>query len=275
MAQSGAMPGIAVRDSADLPMIMKKIRACAFESQDITISQLAIWKRKMKSTKFIQSSEAVEYFRRAKSSEELRLIRKSERITIELLRRIPSVLKPGISERALAWKIEMWARELGAEAMSFDPIVAFGTHTSRPHHQPTTKKLTKGMIVQIDIGVKYRGYCSDRSVVFFTGPIPQDQERAYKAVREAKATAKKAAKRGVSVRKLDRIAREVLKKYDLEEFFTHSLGHGVGLDIHEGVSLSVRAPNEKLQKGEVITIEPGVYFPAKFGIRLEDMVIVK
>ena len=100
------------------------------------------------------------------------------------------------------------------------------------------------------------------------------QKKIYDAVSDAKDTAKKAAKKGASVRELDRIAREVLAEYGLEKYFTHSLGHGVGLDIHEGVSLSVRAPDDRLLSGEVITIEPGVYIPGKFGMRLEDMVIV-
>lgn len=130
-------------------------------------------------------------------------------------------------------------------------------------------------MVQIDIGVKVRGYCSDRSAVYFTAPMTAQQKKIYDAVSDAKDTAKRAAKKGASVRELDRIAREVLAEYGLEKYFTHSLGHGVGLDIHEGVSLSARAPDDRLLSGEVITIEPGVYIPGKFGMRLEDMVIVQ
>lgn len=168
----------------------------------------------------------------------------------------------------------MWAHELGAEGMAFPSIVAFGKNSSRPHHHPTSQKLKKGDLVQIDIGAKYNNYCSDRSVVFFTKKPTPVQQKAFSAVYEAKEKAKRAVKKGASTQTLDRIARDVLKKYGMEDAFTHSLGHGVGLDIHEGVTLSSRAPDKKLLKGEVITIEPGVYFEGKFGIRLEDMVIV-
>ena len=274
MAEENRLPGVSVRDIAGLEKAMTTVRICGFESAHVTVESLQRWKKKFKNTKFVQVRGAVECFRRSKDKEELLLIGRSARITAELLRRIPASLRAGITERALAWKIEQWARELGAESMSFDPIVAFGAHTSRPHHRPTTKRLQRGHIVQIDIGVKYRGYCSDRSCVYFTGKISAEYKRAYQAVREAKDTAKRAVKAGMSTRALDRIARDVLKKYDMEKYFTHSLGHGVGLEIHEGVSLSAKAPDVKLLKNEVITIEPGVYVPGKFGMRVEDMVFV-
>lgn len=273
-AMSQVFDTVIVRDVADLASFMKKLPLCGFEEEQVTVARFKRWKKSFPETKFVGMKDIVEEFRRSKDDDELKNIRRAEKITVELLRRIPASLKKGITEIQLAWKIEQWARELGAEGMSFESIIAFGAHTSRPHHHPTNKKLTKDTIVQIDIGVKYKGYCSDRSAVFFTGPIPKDQKLAYQAVQEAKDAAKKFARRGVTVRKLDQVARDVLKKYKLEEYFTHSLGHGVGLDIHEGVSLSQRANDQKLQKGEVITIEPGVYFPGKFGIRLEDMVIV-
>jgi Xaa-Pro aminopeptidase len=273
-AAEDAFDDVEVRDIGELAKIMKKIPVCFYEEDTLTVARLRRWKAQWKETAFKRSSGIVEHYRRSKDETELMQMRRAEKITHELLRRIPTVLKTGLTETALAWKIEQWARELGAERMSFESIVGFGTHTSRPHHHPTSRKLGKNMIIQIDIGVVVQGYCSDRSAVYFTGPIPPDQERAYKAVFEAKEAAKEAVKAGVSTRTLDAIARKVLAGYGMEEAFTHSLGHGVGMDIHEGVSLSVRSCDDKLLKGEVITIEPGVYFPGKFGIRLEDMVTV-
>ncbi len=255
--------------------LLQKIPHCGIESEDVTIARLARWKRKFKSTKFVQTDDIVEEFRRSKDSTELKKMNRAHRITKEILRRIPASLRGGIREDQLAWKIETWARELGAEGMAFPSIVAFGQNTSRPHHIPTNRKLVKGDIVQIDIGAKYQGYCSDRSDVFFTGKPTLEQKKAYVAVFEAKEKAKAAVKVGASTKKLDSIAREVLKKYKLDQYFIHSLGHGVGLDIHEGARLSSHAGDQKLLKNEVITIEPGVYFPGKFGIRLEDMVVVE
>lgn len=272
-AAEGVFEDVDTRDIDDLPKVMKKIPLCAYEEEQVTVARLRRWKKVWTESKLVPSSGIVEWHRRSKSDPELKHIRRAEKITRELLRRIPSALKVGVTEIGLAWTIEQWARELGAERMSFDSIVAFGTHTSRPHHHPTVKKLTKNTIVQIDIGVVVRGYCSDRSAVYFTGPIPAQQERAYKAVLEAKDAAKKICKAGVATKDVDEAARKVLRSYGMEEAFTHSLGHGVGLDIHEGIGLSPRS-KEVLLENEVVTIEPGVYFPGTFGIRLEDMVIV-
>jgi Xaa-Pro aminopeptidase len=273
-ASQSAYKDIIVAGIEKMPDFMGKLRMCGFESTNVTISRLARWKRKFKSTKFVQSEGIVEAFRRSKSPDELRLMRRAHRITEELLRRIPSALRVGITELDLVWKIDSWARELGAEEMAFPSIVGFGSHTSRPHHVPSRRTLKKGDIVQIDIGAKYHGYCSDRSAVFFTTKPTKMQERAYQAVLEAKEKAKKAVRAGASTKKIDAIARQALRRYDLERYFIHSLGHGVGLEIHEGIGLSPHS-DFKLLKNEVITIEPGVYFPGKFGIRLEDMVTVK
>lgn len=272
-AIEGVFKGVDVRDVAEAEKMMSKVPLCSYEEEQVTVARLRRWKTLWKNTTLVRSSDIVEAYRRSKDDEELKCIRRADKITNELLRRIPTVLKTGLSELALAWKIEQWARELGAERMSFDSIVAFGAHTSRPHHHPTPKKLTKNTIIQIDIGVVYKDYCSDRSAVFFTGPIPPEQERAYRAVSEAKDAAKKVIQAGVAARTVDLAARAVLKSYGMENAFTHSLGHGVGLEVHEGISLSTRGEG-LLVPGEVVAVEPGVYFPGKFGIRLEDMVIV-
>lgn len=191
-----------------------------------------------------------------------------------MMDRIPSVLKGSITEKQLAEKLRQWAVELGADGLSFDPIVAFGTNSSSPHHHPSSRKLSKGHVVQIDIGARVNGYCADQSCVFFTAKKTPLQKRVFAAVSEAKSASINAIKVGVTNHKLDQIARDILKEENLEQYFTHSLGHGVGLDIHEGVSLSLKAKKTKLLKGEIITIEPGVYIPEKFGMRLEEEIIV-
>jgi Xaa-Pro aminopeptidase len=259
----------------ELETAMKKVRRCGFEENYVSVARFKRGKKLFSSTSFIGVRGSVEFFRRSKDEAELKKILRAHAITEELLRRIPSSLRVNISERALAWKIETWARELGADGMSFATIVAFGKHTSRPHHRPTDKKLKKGDIVQIDLGATYKGYCSDRSVVLFTAHPTVEQQRIYDALMEAKNTAIDAVKIGASTRELDRIARNVLKRHKLDQYFTHSLGHGVGIDIHEGVTLSQRGADDHLMEYEVITIEPGVYIPGKFGMRLEDMMIVE
>lgn len=267
--------GCTVRSLDDLARALSKIPLCGCEAETVTLAQRDRWRRSFDSTKFLPRQGVIPTLRRAKHPDELTLFRRAQRITRDLLKRIPDALRTGVTECSLAWKLQMWAQELHADHMAFDPIVAFGEHTSRPHHHPTTRALKKGDIVQIDAGARFGGYCADQSAVFFTGKKTQEQERALAAVSEAKRAAEREVCVGASTHVLDRIARSVLRKYGLEDAFVHSLGHGVGLEIHEGVTLSEKRPEEKLLQSEIVTIEPGVYFPGKFGIRLEDEIIVQ
>jgi Xaa-Pro aminopeptidase len=274
-AAKNVRKGIAVQPCKQLQNSLAKVQSCGCESDVVTLAQLGRWKRKFKNTKFVQKEGIIEEFRRTKEPAELRKFRRAQSMTQQVLRKVPRELKEGISEKQLARKLRDFAEKLGADSLSFDPIVAFGTHTSRPHHHPTDRKLQKGHLVQIDMGARYKGYCADQSAVFFTGPKTSKQERAYRAVTEAKSAATALVRDGVSTHDLDSAARAVLREYGYEKSFMHSLGHGVGLDIHEGVTLSVRAPELFLRKGEIVTIEPGVYFEGQFGIRLEDELIVQ
>lgn len=273
-AAKTALPGVTVVPVADLEAALRKIRVCAFEASDITVDRFSNWKRKFKSTKFVQTTGVIEEFRRTKDADELRKFRRAQRITRELLARVPSLLRRPITEHAVAWKLREWAEELGADAMSFEPIVAFGTHTSRPHHRPTHRVLQKGHVVQVDCGAMYDGYCADQSAVYFTDRMTPLQKKVHLAVSQAFDAAMERTRPGASSRDLDRLARDVLKSHGLDEYFLHSLGHGVGLEVHEGLNISSKAPDKKLLKNEIVTIEPGVYLPGKFGMRLETEVIV-
>ncbi len=270
-----SLPDMQVRDVRELPEVMKDVRRCAFEADDVTVLRREVWGKRFPKTRFTSSTDVIEEFRRQKDDDELRNLRRAHRMTKELLRRVPSMLRGRVTEEELARQLLIWALELGAEGLSFDPIVGFGTHTSIPHHRPTSRGLQKGHLVQIDVGVKYRGYCADMSEVYFTVPPTKTEKQVYRALCVAQGKAMDAVKAGASTRELDRIARGVLKKAGIEQYFTHSLGHGVGLEIHEGVSISERAPDARLLRNEVITIEPGAYFPGKFGMRVEDMVYVE
>lgn len=274
VATKTAYPFVVVKPAEALTKSLSSYETCGCESSTVTLAQYGMWKRKFKNTKFVQKEGIIEEFRRSKATDELQKFRRAQHITQEIIRRVPRVLKEGESESAIAEKLRSWALGLGAEGLSFEPIVAFGTNSSRPHHRATGRILRKGNMVQIDVGAKYQGYSADQSAVFFTASPTKKQERAYKAVEEAKSAAIALIEPGASTHELDDAAREVLRSYGFEEAFTHALGHGVGLNVHEGVTLSKRAPEEKLLKGEIITIEPGVYFPGQFGIRLEEEVVV-
>jgi len=261
-------------DRADLQKHMETVPECGFEEQNVTMATMRRWKKLLKKTRFVRTENVVEHFRRQKDSTEIRFIKKAIAITKELMSMVPALLKPGVTERGVAWILEARARELGAEKFSFEPIVAFGPHTSRPHHRAGERKLKKGDLVQIDIGVFCKGYSSDMSRVFATGKLTDQQKKAIEAIEKTMEVVLKKVKPGVSARELDAIAREVLKDYGWDKHMTHALGHGVGLEVHEGVTLAPR-DSRPLLKGEVIAIEPGVYFPGKFGVRVEDIVFVK
>ncbi len=274
VARAEVRHGIAVSEFNSTTNIFKGITRCGYEAEEVTVSRLERWKKKSMNTKFVQTVGIIEEFRRAKDAEELRHFRKAQRITQRVLRELPAVLHGSLTEKQLAEWIRHRAVELGADSLSFDPTVAFGTHTSRPHHKPTSRKLRKRDIIQIDCGARVNGYCADQSRVYFRGKSTAQQQRVFNAVSRAKKAATKAVRAGVSNREPDRIARDVLKKENLEQYFVHSLGHGVGLEIHEGSTLSQKAKKVTLLKNEIVTIEPGVYIPGKFGIRLEDEVVV-
>lgn len=257
-----------------LPKYLQKIGSVGIESQNVTLSRMAVWKKKFKNTKFVQTSGVIEEFRRSKSSEEIRFITRACSITKTVLRLIPTLLKTGITEKNLAWKIETECRKRGADSLAFESIVAFGEHTAIPHHHPTERKLGKSDIVQIDMGVKVDGYCSDYSRVYFMAKPTVDQKNAMKALRQASAAAMKILRPRVTNRALDKTARSVLKTHGFDKEFSHALGHGVGLDIHEGVTLSSSAPMQKIKKNEVVTIEPGLYFAGKWGMRIEETIVV-
>ncbi len=267
--------GCVVRPPTDIKSDMKTVRSCAFEAEDVTVARLARLKKAFRGTTFIPSIDVIEQYRRAKNAFELRSIRKACRITKKILQDIPRLLTPRISEAELSRKITEIACRYGAECMAFDTIVGFGENTANSHHRPTQRRLKKGDMVQIDMGVKINGYCSDYSRVYFTGPLSANQKKVWRALRQAKKSAINLVKAGASIHALDKQARRILKQYGFGPEFNHALGHGVGLDIHEGVTISQKRKDMRLLRSEVITIEPGLYFPGEWGMRLEDTVIVR
>ena len=168
----------------------------------------------------------------------------------------------------LAWKIKNIGHDLGADDISFEPIVAFGPHSAIPHHHNTATKLKKGDTLLVDMGMKYKGYCSDMTRTFFFGKPSAQQQKVYELVLEAQEAGIKKIKSGVATKKVDEAARKALGNY--EEYFKHSLGHGIGLEVHEMPSLSGRS-TEILKENMIVTVEPGIYLDGKFGVRIEDM----
>lgn len=273
-AEEHALTGVAVRPLSALGRSLSRVKRCGFEAEHVTVERLARWKRSFAGVSFVRTGGVTAHFRRTKDHDELAAILRANALTEHILERIPRALTRGVSERALSWTIERWAREMGAEKMSFDTIVAFGSHTSRPHHRPTDRALKTGDIVQIDMGVVVDRYLSDRSAVYCTGKPSADHRNVLSALEEAKNAAIGAIAPGAKAGEPDRRARAVLAAHGLgEHAYDHALGHGVGLEIHEGALLAERS-TQRLLEHEVVTVEPAVYVPGKFGMRLEEMVVV-
>lgn len=252
----------------------KHVRRMGFESQSMTVSLFRFFKRSSKGVDFVDVKAALDERRMVKRKEELVKLAVAQRITDRILSELKLWLRVGVSEQAIAWKIECLAREFGAEDISFPPIVGINEHSASPHHQNSLRKLRRGDLVLIDMGVIFEGYCSDMTRMIFTKTPTAEQRAVYELVRKAQETARGGVKAGVTGVRADALAREVIGKAGYGKYFGHSLGHGVGLDIHELPNLSSKY-SKPLPEGSVVTIEPGVYLPGKFGVRLEDMVVVQ
>ncbi len=219
------------------------------------------------------ASGLVEAARMVKDEDEIRLIRAAARLGARLFDRVLEVLRPGVAETQVAAEMEYAARSEGAEGMSFPTIVASGPRSALPHARASATPIPRRTFVVCDFGVILCGYCSDRTRTVFVGRPNGDARRVYDAVRRAQLAALAAVKPGVSANDIDQVSRKVLQKEGLAKYFTHSTGHGVGLEIHEGPRLAA-GQTEVLKPGMVITIEPGVYVPGRWGVRIEDMVVV-
>lgn len=186
------------------------------------------------------------------------------------------MIKEGMSENEVAALLEYQMRKFGASGTSFETIVAFGENSSVPHHETGTRKLVFGDIILIDFGCKYGGYCSDctRTVLFGDDGNHGEFKKAYDAVFEAHMLVKEKVTCGMTGIEADAIARDCLKKYGLDKYFTHALGHGIGINVHEFPTVSPKSDN-KLLNGMVFSDEPGVYLEGKFGIRIEDTVTLE
>ncbi|MEW5895268.1 MAG: Xaa-Pro peptidase family protein [Candidatus Omnitrophota bacterium] len=225
-----------------------------------------------KQMKLIALNGLVERSRAIKDNEEISIILKCLEVNRELFAYLQQLLKPGMTERELLYKAENFIKARGA-AFSFDPIIASGPNSAYPHAVITNRKIKDNDIVLVDIGIEIDGYKSDLTRIFLSDKIAKLVTDIYKVVAAAQEEAIAHIRANVPVAEIDLAARKSLKVKKLDRFFTHSTGHGVGLDIHECPRLSLKS-NEVLQKGMVVTVEPGVYLPQQFGIRIEDMVLV-
>jgi Xaa-Pro aminopeptidase len=245
-----------------------------FDGTQLTVARFrALRKAAGPRVRWVRADGQVESGRQRKDPGELAQMRKSALLAGEVLSGALKLLKPGVREIEVAAEIEYQMRRRGASGPAFETIVAFGARSAYPHARPTDKTLRKNELVVLDLGVILGHYCSDITRTVFVGRAPARIRRWYRAVQEAQAAAVAAAQAGTSCGEVDAAARGVLARYRLDQYFVHSTGHGLGLEVHEDPRVA-RGQKHVLVPGNVITIEPGVYVPGVGGIRIEDDVAV-
>jgi len=216
----------------------------------------------------------VETLRRVKDVEELEAMKASARMIAVILDELVDWIQPGVTEREVAWHLAELANEAGAEGLSFPSIIASGPNSSLPHAVPSERRLGEGEPVVMDVGVLLDGYCSDMTRTVFIGEPADPFKTVYSVVRRAQQAALDVLRAGAVARDVDRAARKVIEEAGFGEYFGHGLGHGVGLAVHESPRLN---PHDStvLERGMVVTVEPGIYLPGKGGVRLEETVVVE
>jgi len=215
----------------------------------------------------------IEELRQIKTAEELKKIKKASEISIKAFKFIKDFISCGKKEVEVAAELERFIRYSGARSSAFDIIVASGSNSSFPHHLTSQRKIKNNEPVLIDLGVEYLGYKSDLTRVFFLGKIKPVVKRIYDIVRTAQDRAIKNIRPAVAINKIDRAARQYITQKGYGGFFGHNTGHGIGIEVHEEPHISSKE-NSELKAGMVFTVEPGIYLPGKFGVRLEDIVLV-
>ena len=249
-------------------------RRVGFEPDYLAVSQHAELLAALEgSATLMPVAGLVESLRMVKDDHELEAIRRATAITDATMAHIYEFIRPGVTEKQVAWQLERYMRELGAEGVAFKPGVAAGPNAAVPHNTPSDRPIGVGEPVWIDIGARVDGYCSDLTRSFCLPPADGRFLQIYDLVAVAQETALQGLQAGMSGKEGDALARDLIAAAGYADNFGHSLGHGVGLVVHEEPRLSFRAL-EPLPAGSVVTVEPGVYIPGWGGVRIEDLVVV-
>ena len=259
-------------------LVARGATRCAFDARQTTVTGLegmrkALPKGVGKRGFFVATDGLVARLREVKTADEVKRMRRAASLGCTLFDGVLEHIVPGNTELGVALELEYAARQAGAEAMSFETIVASGKRSALPHGRATAQKLPRRGFVTLDFGVVLDGYCSDMTRTVHIGKGSERARDVYHSVLEAQEAAVAAVGPGVTCAAVDEAARSVLEQAKLAKWFSHSTGHGVGLEIHEGPRLAANV-EQVLEPGMVITVEPGVYLPEEFGVRIEDMVLV-
>ncbi|MBE6844195.1 MAG: aminopeptidase P family protein [Ruminococcus sp.] len=251
-------------------------KSIAVESMELSIHRLNLFRKSFPDVEFIvtdELSDEIYRLRTVKTEYEIEKIQKAQQIAEAAFEEILNFIRPGVTERETALMLDSTMMKCGAEAMSFETIVLSGANTSMPHGVPQNQEVKSGDFVLMDFGAVYDGYHSDMTRTVCVGQPTDKMTEVYNIVLEAQLAALDRVKSGITGKELDAVARDYISSRGYGDAFGHSLGHGVGLEIHEYPNASQRS-DAKLCENNVITIEPGIYLPDEFGVRIEDFVVV-
>ncbi|MBM7597989.1 Xaa-Pro aminopeptidase [Virgibacillus halotolerans] len=248
------------------------VKRLGFEKDTITFSQYEKYKAIFE-TELVPVSGIVEALRSIKTAEELAIMKKAAKIADDAFEHVLGYIKPGAKEIDISNELEFYMRKLGATSSSFDTIVASGERSALPHGVASDKEIQSGELVTLDFGALYQGYCSDITRTVAVGEINEQLRTIYDTVLEAQLRGVDGIKPGITGKEADAITRDYITEKGYGDYFGHSTGHGVGLEVHETPSLASRS-EQKLEPGMVVTIEPGIYVPGVGGCRIEDDLVV-
>jgi Xaa-Pro aminopeptidase len=266
--------------SKHLPEIAEQAgnaRRLGFEAHNIPYAYFQVLNKAAEENglTLVPTEGVIEQLRIRKDEEELTLIQRAIDLADEAVTMIEHELRPGMTERQAAWEIEKYIREHGGDGLSFETIVGAGPHGALPHWRPTDTPIERGQAIVFDLGARVNGYCSDLTRTIFLGE-PDDQfKRVYSIVLQAQLAAEEGVRHGMTGKETDALARSIIEDAGYGDCFGHGLGHGVGLEIHEAPRVSKMAENVTLEDGMVFTVEPGIYLPGEFGVRIEDMAVLE
>ena len=245
------------------------IRRLGFEDAYMTVREHAAYAQALP-CELVPAADLLAELRAVKDPEELEVMVSAQRIAEKALADILNEIRPGVTEKEIAARLQYLMLHYGAEDKSFDPIVVSGPNGSLPHGVPSEKVIQAGEFVTMDFGCVYRGYCSDMTRTVAVGSVTDEMRRVYDTVLAAQLAGIAAAKAGATGRAVDGAARDVIEQAGYGPYFGHSFGHGVGVEIHEGPN-ATPSNDKPLPAGAVISAEPGIYLPGRLGVRIEDV----
>ncbi len=251
-----------------------RIKSIAIIEEEITLSLFGKLKKSVEKIAVRKmSGKIIDELREIKSATEITNIKKAIKISEKSFLQAIGEIKIGMSEREFSALLEYKMKLNGAEKSAFDIIVACGRNSAKPHAEASNNKLKASQPIVIDFGVRYKGYCSDLTRTIWLGKMPEYYRRIYEICLNAQRIAISFIRDGIEVGTIDKKARDIIESKGYGKYFLHSTGHGIGLNVHENPVLSQRV-KQKLKKGMIVTVEPGIYIPGKGGIRIEDDILV-